>query len=74
MPQLGQIVSRDLVTVGSENAVVIVRWKSAWYVATWKCSCGAIESEVMQSTSPADAAELGRVNYRAHCTVAHPET
>ena len=42
------------------------------YVATWKCSCGAIESEVMQSTSPADAAELGRVNYKAHCTAAHP--
>jgi hypothetical protein len=71
MIELHQPVSSDLMNVGGENAVVVVREQASWFVASWRCSCGAEEGEVIQSTTPTSAAETGRASFRSHCATAH---
>lgn len=71
MPNTSRKVRSVVVEFGDQSAVLTIIVKSRWYYAMWKCTCGAIEDQVMKSTSIEDAMQQGRMSYAYHCAIMH---
>jgi len=71
MTEPGRHVRSELVRIGADRAVITVCEQRTQFVATWRCSCGAVEEEAIQSSSGPDAAALGRASFRTHCLAVH---
>jgi hypothetical protein len=71
---LGSYVCSEKVKIGKASAALEIHQSASIYVASWKCSCGAIPEAPVKGLSIGSATENGKASYRDHCAAAHRVT